>query len=213
MASNPADPFDGCTLYVSARSPFARRVRLALREHGIRHEEKVVDVFQPTPELFQANPLGRVPAVRLANGQRIVDSYAILGAFYAGRETSWLPRAPGELAEASYWSGLATGVCEKAVERFLESRRPAASQDPEVFQEADQAFERFVTELEARLAGSARSVVGPGMTQADLDLGSALAYWTLRVSDAWHARYPACARYAAGLEARPSMKATAPPPA
>ena len=55
--------FQDSVLYISARSPFARRVRLALLENKIRFSEKVFDVFNPLPELITVNPLARVPAL------------------------------------------------------------------------------------------------------------------------------------------------------
>ena len=64
-------------LFASLRSPFARRIRLALHRLGVSHQEKMVDVFQDNPELNAANPLGLVPTFLIAAGS-ITDSTNIL---------------------------------------------------------------------------------------------------------------------------------------
>ena len=48
--------FHDSTLFISLRSPFARRVRLAFIEHGVRYHEVVEDVFKPSAVLIEANP-------------------------------------------------------------------------------------------------------------------------------------------------------------
>lgn len=74
--------FNDCTLYISARSPFARRVKLALLENKITFEQKILNVFEPQPELTSLNPLSRVPVVKLKDGQVLIDSNLILQEFY-----------------------------------------------------------------------------------------------------------------------------------
>lgn len=208
------NPFDGSTLIISARSPFARRVRLALREHGIRYEEKVEDVFHPTATLTDANPLARVPVVRLRSGLTLADSNLILQAFYDsfGGGSPFLPTDLGDRFEALSWSAQAYGLCEKVVEYFLETLRPEDRRDPEVLAEYRSIVERLLPQAEKRLAGRP-SFFGSGLTQADLDWGTALAYMTLRDSSEWRERFPALAAYLDSLDARESFIATRPPKA
>ena len=148
--------FQDSKLFISARSPFARRVRIAMLESGVRFEEKVVDVFHPTPELLAANPLGRVPVVRLASGMTICESQLILDALY---------QAPMPL-EMARWSGLFVGLCDRIVEQYLESLRPAAARDPEIFTDFERFFTGTLELAEAELASkrwlSCTSVIGWG---------------------------------------------------
>lgn len=205
------NPFDGSTLIISARSPFARRVRLAFREHGIRYDEKLEDVFRPTEELTDANPLARVPVVRLRSGLTLADSNVILQAFYDSvGESGFLPRIPQDRIEALSWSAQAAGLCEKVVEYYLENLRPEAKRDPELIAEYRGIVDRLLPRVERRIAERGR-FFSSGLTQADLDWGTALAYLTLRDSDEWRKRFPALAAFVDSLEVRESFAATKPP--
>ena len=57
-------------LYYSETSPYARKVRLVVREKHLcdRVQELVSNPFDDPPELTAANPLGKVPALVLDNG-------------------------------------------------------------------------------------------------------------------------------------------------
>jgi glutathione S-transferase len=71
-------------LFMSARSPFARRVRLALKRQNREWKEIPLDVFQNNPDLEKFNPQGAVPTLVLADGSALSDSSNILeflGAF------------------------------------------------------------------------------------------------------------------------------------
>lgn len=214
--------FEDCTLLISARSPFARRIRLAFRENGVRYVEAVHDVFKPGPELLKTNPLRRVPAVLLKSGEVIVDSNSILSVFYeqgAPSRTRWLRglASARASAEAAHWSGMAVGLCERLVEYFLETQRPEAARDQEILAEIIPIADGFFEALERHLSdGRARILVagdgqGEELNQADLDLGTALAYTSLRYSPEWILRYPAARRYFEALNARPSFVETRPP--
>jgi glutathione S-transferase len=201
------------TLFISARSPFARRTRLALLEHGIRFEETVLDVFKPNPELFAVNPLARVPALRLKTGEVLIESAKILELIYRLNPKSPLaPTNETEWITASFWSGNAAGLMEKTVEYFLETLRPEASRDEELFNEvrdiATRVFERF--EL---FIGERETIVLGRLTQADLDMGAALAYFSLRYSTQWKNRFTKVDAYLRRLEERPSFQSTRPPAA
>lgn len=195
-------PFHGCTLRASLRSPFARRVRVAFIEHGLSYHEVMDDVFQPSPELLRANPLARVPVASLRSGTQICESQQILNAAFGERPS------PEEAAI----SGLAMGLCDKIVERLLESLRPSNHQDAEIF--AD--FERLLPPTLSRLEDWAKTikVESPApLRQCQIDAGVALAYLCLRVSKQGLKGYPACAALLATLESRESFKKTTPPPA
>lgn len=66
------------TLYCSATSPYARIVRIALREKGVKVDEQIVDPWSDAPALLGANPAGRVPALQLAGGRTLTESLLIV---------------------------------------------------------------------------------------------------------------------------------------
>src|ERR1700746_892803 len=104
--------FQGSTLFISARSPFARRVRIALHENGVDFQERVFDVFQPNPELWKANPLARVPALLLKNSHVLIDSSLILQALYEGGGSPFMPKDTAKRYETYRWTAIALGICE-----------------------------------------------------------------------------------------------------
>lgn len=204
--------FDGSTLFTSPRSPFGRRVRLALIEAGVTYQEKIVDVFKLTDEFLAVNPLGRVPALALSDGKVLVDSNLILMALYAGCETSLIPADRDERCTCYEWSALASGLCEKTVEYYFEKLKPAEKQDAEFFAEYQAILDRILPRFDALIA-EREWIAGGSITQADLDMGSALAYLSLRFNKDWMTIYPAASAYLARLEDRPSFQKTKPPAA
>src|SRR4051794_13519408 len=70
-------------LFYSLRSPFARRVRIALQRLGLAFEAVEENVFEPSPRLLEANPLATVPVLVIAGKTpeetvRVPDSATIL---------------------------------------------------------------------------------------------------------------------------------------
>lgn len=215
VMTNLSHPFQGSNLFISARSPFARRVRLALREHGVAFRETVVDLFGPETdelrELARLSPVSRVPVLHLASGDVIADSTQILHAFYNGTVSAWMPTGEREAFRAHHFTGLALGLCDKTVERVIDRMR--AAPDPELELEFRQVRDRTLEYLERELEGREWIAGGSHPTQADLDLGTALSYLCLRDSREWGRAHPRCAELLRKLEARPSFLQTQPPPA
>lgn len=214
-------PFAGATLLVTPRSPFARRVRVAFREAGLPHEERVVDVFHPDEALLRANPLGRVPALVLTSGHALVEAQLILDRFWAALEPApWWPTDPAARLVADRTSGLAQGLCELAVTLLLEGQRDPAQQDAALVAEARAGVARALVEAERLLcaaphgpapsAGAAAWLTGEAPGACDFDLGVALTYLSFRVSPAWRGDHPRLAEFVDVLEARPTFAATRP---
>ncbi len=205
--------FDRSTLFISARSPFARRVRLAFREHALAYDEKILDVFKPTPELIALNPLCRVPTLKLASGDVLIDSEKILQSFYLSHsESSLLPKSREDWLLASHWSAIATGLCEKTVEYYFETLRPESARDAEAVEEVRQIAQRTLERFNEAI-GERETILSSGLSQADLDMGAALAYLSLRYSSQWKSRYTRAGAYLSRLESRASFQETKPPAA
>lgn len=213
--SQASQLFQNSTLYMSLRSPFARRVRLALLENGVSFKEVVCDVFHPTEELLRVNPLARVPAVKLASGDVIIDSNYILNLFYKDSNSELYPETQEQLQQMLYWSSLAVGLAEKVVEFYLETLRPAEKRDEEIFSEYRAIKTRVIAQLEKHLSEKERVpggaiFIAQKLTQADLDFGTALTYLSLRDSTKWRDEAPTCASYLDQLEAREHFRKTKP---
>lgn len=60
------------------RSPFSRRVAVTLRLLGLDYEHRPYTTWSNLKEVRDANPVGRVPALILDDGEALFDSSAIL---------------------------------------------------------------------------------------------------------------------------------------
>ena len=70
------------TLYTNPASPFARKVLILLHETGqldrVALQQTSLTPVNPAAELIDDNPAGKIPALRLADGNVIHDSRVIL---------------------------------------------------------------------------------------------------------------------------------------
>ena len=78
------------------RSPYTRRVAITLEVYGVPFEQHDLSGFANRTEVRASNPLGRIPALVLDNGETLIDSGAIvdhLDETYGGAGRSRRPRA------------------------------------------------------------------------------------------------------------------------
>ncbi|MBB4658078.1 glutathione S-transferase N-terminal domain-containing protein [Parvularcula dongshanensis] len=113
-------------LYGSKTSPYVRLCRLVAERRGLSGEVEFTPVDPYADEAFRkVNPLGRVPALLLADGTALCDSGVIvryldtLGGAPSLFEPEGLTRT-----EVDAHATLAMGVLELGVANFLEGRRP-----------------------------------------------------------------------------------------
>src|SRR5205807_9142459 len=59
-------------------SPFVRRVAIALRLYGLAFEHRPWSTFGDADKIARYNPLRRVPALVLDDGEALIESTAIL---------------------------------------------------------------------------------------------------------------------------------------
>ena len=60
------------------RSPYTRRVAITLQAYGVAYEQQALSGFGNRAEVRAKNPLGRIPALVLDNGEVLLDSGAII---------------------------------------------------------------------------------------------------------------------------------------
>jgi glutathione S-transferase len=203
--------FNNSKLLISARSPFARRVRIAFKEHKISYEEVVMNVFEFNPLLNRHNPLRRVPTIVLQSGDEIVDSSSILKTFYEEQKGSALvPQTLADKVTANHWSGVAIGICEMIVSYFIETQRPAIQQDQAGMKETGEIIADALARYNSYL-GTKTYCLGNQFTQTDIDWGTSLFYLQLRMPGKFEKAYPHLNDYMNRLAERESFKSTMPP--
>lgn len=107
-------------LYYSPNSPYARKVRIVLREKGLACQETAMDTASPPPEFIRHNPNLRVPV--LVDGERtLFESNIIVD--YLLRKDAALPKGSPPLATAmtrpeTHWNDL---LVLNTIETLLDS--------------------------------------------------------------------------------------------
>ena len=122
-------PEDHPVLFGRHASPFVRRVAITLRLYGIGYRHEPLMPFGPDKaKLKEFNPIARVPALGLADGEMLIDSAVILDYLdsLAGPERALTPAAGPMRRRVLTLLAVAHGVNEKLVaglyERHFRSR-------------------------------------------------------------------------------------------
>jgi len=200
-------------LLIAKPSPFARKVRVALREKAIPFEELVENPWQPGTSVPAANPLGKVPALVCDDGRVLYDSKVIVEYLETlDRPPRLIPVDPMLRVAHKQIEALADGICDATVLVVLELSRPPDLQSGDWIGRQRRKIEAGAQELD-RLLGAREWFTDFGFGLGDVAAGCALGYLSLRVPEFdWRTRHPELARFADRLEARPSFAATRPEP-
>jgi glutathione S-transferase len=161
-------------LYVSLRSPFARRARLALLRLGIPFDAEVVNVFEPDAQFLKESPLGQVPVLILPSGERISDSATILEHLHEAHDQRIWPLDSKARLDARIACTLAEGLMTYLVAHHIEAHMQKPS-DPAFVQDYYETLERTLKAI-AELDSKAWIDRSGSLTQAGWDLGVALEY-------------------------------------
>ena len=103
-------------------SPFVRRVAVSLRLLGHDYEQRNWSVGKDFDRIREYNPLGRVPAFVLDDGEVLTESGAILDHLdqLAGPERALLPPSGIARRHSLHLIALASGAAEKGVMQIYE---------------------------------------------------------------------------------------------
>lgn len=195
-------------------SPYVRRVAVSLTLLGLPFERNTISVFADADEMRRINPLVRIPALILDDGEVLVDSAAILDHIdeTVGPERALMPPRGAERRRALRIVALTTGAIDKAgaiaYERLL---RPP-----------DKIYVPWIERCQGQLAGVLEALealpcspwlMGVRLMQPDITVAVMLGYLRLRVPDALPAgRYPGLEHLFAACESLPAFAATRPSP-
>lgn len=105
-------------------SPYVRRVGIALTLYELPFEHRPWSTFGDAGKIRPYNPLTRVPALVLDNGEVLIESHIILDYLdsLVGSERAMFPASEPERHRALKIAALATGAADKAVSLFYEKR-------------------------------------------------------------------------------------------
>jgi glutathione S-transferase len=193
-------------LYTSNASPYARKVRILLREKGLlaNTDEIFTSVGDDPAELLAANPLAQIPAFVAGKGLMLSDS-ALIG--------QWLDAHFGEPkfypSDPSYWQVrrlevMANGILEMSVKLVLENRRPEAERSASWLKRWNDNLMRSLDTVEGQ-------DFGEGLNMGTLTLAVAATYVDFRFPQLeWKTTHPKLAQLQTLYEARQSFIDTYP---
>ncbi|MDK3022646.1 glutathione S-transferase N-terminal domain-containing protein [Cupriavidus taiwanensis] len=194
-------------LLYSPGSPYARKVRIVIREKGLAQsvEEIVVNPHQNGAGLLALNPLAKVPALETDDGA-FFDSPIICEYLDSlSAKAPLLPPAGLARFEVLRYQALADGIMDAAVASVLEQRRADTVPSQRWLQRWEAAISRATQSLAEVPLPSAIRLDG-------IAIACALAYLTFRLPGIdWRSRHGALARWFNGYTDRASFAQTAPP--
>ncbi|MBP1126506.1 MULTISPECIES: glutathione S-transferase [Pseudomonas] len=202
------------TLFHNPASPFVRKVRVLLIETGQQDRVALHDCV-PTPvspdaQVVQGNPVGKIPALRLADGSRLHDSRVILD--YLDHQHVGNPLIPRD--GSARWrrltlASMADGILDAAVlTRYELALRPVEKHWAAWLDEQRIKIRRTLAELEQ----DAMAELASHFDIAAISVACALGYLDFRHPDLqWRADNPRLAQWYAEVSQRPSMLQTQPP--
>jgi glutathione S-transferase len=196
-------------LHWSPRSPYVRKVMIAVHEMGltdrIRTVRTIVGGTAPHAELMKVNPLGKIPTLELEDGTVIYDSPVIieyLDTLHTGAKL--YPAAWPTRLTALRRHALGQGMLDSALPLLSEGFRPAERQS-----EAHKQLWRAKLKASVRvLEHEADALTASEFTVGHLAIGVALAYLDFRFTDlAWRDGHPKLAAWHEAFNARASVRA------
>ncbi len=195
-------------LHWSPRSPYVRKVMLAVHELGlvdrIECVRSLAAMSTQNPDIMRDNPLSKIPTLVLDDGAVLLDSGVIVEYLDDLAGGTLVPAAPARW-DALSRHALANGLLDLLILWRNERDKPDAQQTPAWLD----AFAAKVAATLDRFEQLAGTAAGP-FDIGHLTLGCALAYADFRFPAlAWRTGRPALSDWYEGFAARPSAQATA----
>ncbi len=202
------------TLFHNPASPFVRKVRVLLAETG-QQDRVTLHGCMPTPvqpdaQLVHDNPVGKIPALRLADGTVLHDSRVILDYLdYQHVGNPLIPRDGSARWRRLTLASMADGMMDAAVlVRYETALRPPEKHWDQWLEEQRNKIRRTLVELES----DAIAELASHFDIASISVACALGYLDFRHPDLqWRDANPKLAAWYAEVSQRPSMLQTQPP--
>ncbi|WP_434679262.1 glutathione S-transferase family protein [Pseudomonas sp. R1-18] len=201
------------TLYFNAASPFARKVVVLLHETGqldrVTLHPTTLTPVSPSAELNAENPVGKLPALRLADGNVIHDSRVILD--FLDHQHVGNPLIPRE--GSARWRRLTLASLGDALMdaalliRYETALRPEDKHWDLWLQNQQEKIERTLAYFEQE----AITELSSSFDVASITVAAALGYLDFRQPElGWRSTWPRLASWYLEVSQRPSMLATQP---
>ena len=153
----------------SPTSPYARKVRIVAAEKKLDLDLEQVDPWSADATVSRINPLGKVPALIMDDGQSLFDSRVIVE-YLDGLSPvhRLIPEGSRDRIASKRWEAIADGLCDAAILARLEGNRPDqnASSAKQIERQRNK-IGACIDEM-ARELGEREFCVGNALTLADI---------------------------------------------
>ncbi|WPB56878.1 glutathione S-transferase family protein [Xylophilus sp. GOD-11R] len=194
-------------------SPFGRKVRIAAEVAGLSDRITVLaaDTNSAEDSIRTQNPLGKIPALILEDGEALFDSRVIVEYFHdMAPEAGLFPPGPQRFAVLRQ-QALADGLMDAALLQVYEARYRPAEHHVQSWLD----YQNGKTDRALAFAAERYTLPKTGTPDAgEIALACALGYLDLRFAGTWRQRHPALVDWLAAFADRtPAFAETAPPTA
>jgi glutathione S-transferase len=194
-------------------SPYARRVAAALISRAIPYEHEDLNGYANPVRARELNPVGKVPVLLLDDGERLIDSGAILDHVneLVGPERALIPASGAARRAALRLSAIATTICEQVTARHFEQQRRPGSAQPELLERYSQQVIGGLKALD--MASQSNGPIGT----RPIDIATISAVVAFEYTPRWYPELdrasvaPALTSVAAALRDEPAFARTRPP--
>jgi glutathione S-transferase len=194
----------------SKTSPYVRKIRVLLAEKQLGYEFIEENPWNAATQVTLYNPLTKVPALVLDDGELLYDSPVIAEYVDALPGVQFIPASLPERVRVRRDEALGDGIADAGIAIFLERKREAARQDPAW-------IARQAGKVQSGIAALSRSIAAKPaagarrMTLGDIACGCALFWLEFRLPEFRWREDPVLRAWAQNLEARASFASTRPP--
>lgn len=153
------------------RSPFTRRVAITLELYGIAYTQQPLSGFADRAAVRASNPLGRIPALVLDNGEALVDSSAIVDHLdeIHGRDRALTPASGAPRRDVLRIVAVAMGACDKGLDAAYErNHRPADKVHQPWIDDCMAQMKNALAAIDARAEDRKPYLLFDRLTQADV---------------------------------------------
>ena len=194
----------------SKTSPYVRKIRVILAEKKIAFDFVEESAWNADTTVPRYNPLNKVPALVMDDGESIYDSRVISEYLDALSGGSLIPADAAARARVRRDEALGDGIADAGITAFLERKREAARQDPAwIARQMDKVAAG--TAALAQSLGAKQYLGGAQPNVADIACACALFWTEFRMPElGWRTKHPTLKGWAERMESRPTFQATRP---
>lgn len=165
-------------LYMTHRSPYARKVRIAMIEKGLQWDDVPIDLFNLPSNFLQKTSIGTVPTLEDNDGLILSDSTLILR-YLEDKYTapSLVPHNIHDQYICWQWEEMADRLCDHQVALFFEKQKQDPS--PKILTKSSQRSTLIMDKLNHQLGHN--EFIMNEFSIADIAFGATLGWMVFRL--------------------------------